>query len=335
MDAIKRKLFAFGAGAVAAFAAPGWACAQAQKIYRLGWLITAEDEAGMKRLFDNVYLPALRDLGYESGRNLEVHVRLSRGHVSRQAGLAEELIALKPDVLLGPEAACVSMAQRTSTIPIVITSSTDPVASGLVKSLARPGTNVTGWSHLILTAKHVELLSEVAPKISRVVLINDASYSRSSPNIQTYDRLAREAAAARKLDSLIVYATATPEGIREAFTEAGRLRNTGIVVAPTAPLNFQRGVIVQEAAQSSIPTVYPFSTYVNAGGLISYGANFAESFRREIAPMIDRILRGANPAEIPVQQSTKFELIVNMKAAREIRLTIPQMVLLRADRVIE
>jgi putative ABC transport system substrate-binding protein len=311
-------------------AAPLLARAQAKKVYRLGWLSTGESEVVMKRLLENRYQPALRDLGYESGRNLEVHVRFSMGQVSRLPALAKELIALKPDILLGAEAACGAMARQTSTIPIVITASNDPVSSGLVQSLARPGTNVTGMTHLTLTAKHVELLSELAPKLSRVVLINDASYYDGR-----FDRLAREAAAARKLELLIIYATATPEGIREAFARASKLRDAGIVVVSTAPFSFLHNTIVQEVSRSRMPAVYPHAHYVSAGGLISYGANLDESFRREIAPIVDRILKGAKPAEIPVQQSRAFELVVNMKAAREIGLTIPQTVLLRADRVIE
>ncbi|MGH8676512.1 MAG: ABC transporter substrate-binding protein, partial [Burkholderiales bacterium] len=217
------------------------------------------------------------------------------------------------------------------TIPIVIIASTDPVAAGLVKSLARPGTNVTGMSNLLLTAKHVELLTEIVPKLSRIVLIIDAT----NPNREIYERVAREAAAIKKLTLLAINATPSPEGIRAAFVQAGDQRGTGVVMGSTGPLYVVRSTIVQEVSRMRATAVYGDARYVEAGGLISYGANLTESYRKEVPPFMDRILKGANPAEMPVQQSARFEMVINLKAAKQLGLTIPQTVLFRADRVIE
>ena len=316
--------------AAAMLALPGWARGQAPKVHRLGWLSTS-DEAFTKPFLEGAFLTGMRELGYEVGRNLVVDVRYSKGDVSRLPALADELIALKPDVLLGIQSACGAMAAKTSTIPIVIVNSVDPVGAGLVKSLARPGMNVTGMSNLLLTAKHVELLTEVAPRLSRIVLINDASFAGR----EVFERLAREAVIAKKLTLLAIDATPNPERIRAAFRQVGSQRDSGVVVASTGPMNFVRSTIAQEASRVRVPAVYAFATSVDAGGLISYGANLFESLRKEVPPYVDRILKGANPAEMPVQQSAKFELVINLKAAREIGLTIPKTVLFRADRVIE
>ena len=316
--------------AAATLALPSWARGQTPKVYRLGWLSTS-DEATTKPFLEGAFLSGMRELGYEAGRNLVVDVRYSKGDASRLPALSDELIALKPDVLLGIESACRVMAKKTSSIPIVILASLDPVAAGLVKSLSRPGTNVTGMSNHLLTAKHIELLAEIAPKLSRIVLINDASFAGR----ESIERMAREAVVAKKLALLAINATPSPEGIRAAFAQAGNQRDTGVVVGSTGPLNFVRSTIAQEASRMRVPAVYGFAPSVDAGGLISYGANLMESIRKEVPPIVDRILKGANPAEMPVQQSAKFEMVINLKTAREIGLKIPQTVLFRADRVIE
>ena len=309
---------------------PGWARAQAQKVYRLGWLATT-DEATTRPFLEGALIPGMGDLGYAVGRNLAVDIRYSRGDAKRLPALADELITLKPDVLLGIESACVAMAAKTSTIPIVNMAGADPVAAGLVKSLARPGTNVTGMSNQVLTAKHVELLAEIVPKLSRIVLINDAT----NPARESHERMAREATAAKKLALLVINATPNPDGIRAAFAQAGTQRNTGVVVPSSGPMIMVRSTFAEEASRLRGPAVYGIAQFVDAGGLISYGQNVAESYRKEVPPYVDRILKGANPAEMPVQQSAKFEMVVNLKTARALGLTIPPTVLFRADRVIE
>ena len=318
--------------AAATLAIPGWARSQAPKVYRLGWLSTS-DEASTFPLLEGAFLKGMREMGYSVGRNLAVDARYSRGDASRLPALTDELIALKPDVLLGIESACRVMARKTSTIPIVILASVDPVAAGLVKSLARPGTNVTGISnqYRVLIAKHIELLTEIVPKLSRVALLNDASFAGR----ETYERSARESAKSKGLNLTVIEAVPDPGGIRAAFEQIAKQRPQGVAVGVTGPLSFVRQAIASEAARIRIPTVYGASNFVDSGGLISYGPNIAESFRTEVAPMVDRILKGAIPAEMPVQQSAKFEMIINQKTARQIGLTIPKTVLFRADRVIE
>ena len=318
--------------AAATLALPGWAHGQAPKIYRLGWL-SAADEATTMPLLEGAFLPGMRELGYAVGRNLVVDVRYARGDVSRFPALSDELIALGPDVLLGNGDTCRAMAKKTSSIPIVLIASLDPVAQGLVKSLARPGTNVTGLSSQFgpLIAKHVELLAEIVPKLSRVALLSDASFIGRA----LYVQIAQETARAKGLTLLVVEAAPNPVGVRTAFAQIEKQRAGGVVVAGTGPFSFVRRVIAGEASRVRLPAIYNSALSVDSGGLISYGVNPMESHRTELPPIVARILKGANPAEMPVQQSAKFEFVVNLKTAREIGVTIPKSILLRADRVIE
>ena len=318
--------------AAATLALPGWARSQARKVYRLGWLSTADEES-KKRSLEEAFLPGMRALGYAVGGNLVVDVRYARGDVSRYPALSDELIALRPDVLLGNGDACRAMAKKTSRIPIVLTGSLDPVAQGLVKSLARPGTNVTGVSSQIgtLIAKQIELLVEIVPKLSRIALLNDASFADRN----LYVRVARETARAKGLTLSVIETAPTPEAIGTAFAKIEQERAQGVVVGGTGPFFGARRALAGESARLRVPAIYNIAGFVEIGGLISYGANIGESLRTEVPPIVDRILKGANPAEMPVQQSAKFEMAINLKTAKEIGVTIPQTVLFRADRVIE
>jgi putative ABC transport system substrate-binding protein len=316
--------------ACATLANPAWVLAQTPKLHRLGWLSPASESSLTPGL--DAFLSGMRALGYEVGRNIVVDVRYAQGNASNLPALTDELIALKPDVLLGIESACRVMASRTKTIPIVILGSVDPVAAGLVKSLARPGTNVTGLSYLIdqLLAKQIELLTEIVPKMSRVALLNDASFAGRD----RLDQFARMGAKAKGL-KLILTAARDPEGVRKAFAELAAERPDGLVVAATGPMFFLLEVIVNEALRARLPAIFAYAQFVEIGGLASYGPNYLESYRNEIPAYVDRILKGANPAEIPVQQSTKFAFAINLKTARELGLKIPPSIMLRADRLIE
>lgn len=277
----------------------------------------------------------MRALGYSTSSNLELNVRYAGGDTGRYPVLADELVALKPDVLLGVGSTCRVMMKRTSTIPIVVIASSDPIAEGLIKSLARPGTNVTGMSNQTsqLISKQVELLAEIFPQQSRVALLVNKS---PDPTLRDdYVRFAGQAARAKGLTLLVIDAVANPEGIRSAFAEIVRQRGESVVIGPSGPIHAIRQTIAGEAARLRLPAVYGISGYVEVGGLLSYGANLLESLRTEVPAIVDRILKGANPAEMPVQQSAKFELAVNLKTARQMGLAIPQTVLIRADRVIE
>jgi putative ABC transport system substrate-binding protein len=312
-------------------ALPGWVLAQTPKRFRVGCLWVGS-EANAKP-FVQAFLAGLRDRGHVVGQNLDVDMRYADGDPGRFPALADELIALKPDVLVGLEHSARAMKAKTSTIPIVLPGSADPVAAGLVKSLARPGTNITGLAYLSdqLIAKHVELLTELVPKMSRVALLNDASVYAELR--ERYELAARTAATAKGL-TLVVVEARDSQSLREAFATLEKDRPDGIVV-PTTPVLFNlRREIIDGARRLRLSAITGLPAIAEGGLLLSYGANFLESYRYA-ASYVDRILKGAKPAELPVEQISKFELVLNMKTAREIDLAIPQSILLRADRVIE
>jgi len=316
---------------VAMLASPPRLFAQTAKRFRLGGLFLA-DEAFVKP-FEDAFLAGLRDLGYVAGRNLVVDIRYARGDSARLPALADELIALKPDVLFGIEVVAVVMRARTTTIPIVLPASTDPVTAGLVQSIRRPGTNVTGMANFgdELVAKHIELLTEIVRKISRVALFNDPL----APAAARFEQVARTAATAKGL-TLIVVGARDPEGVRQAFAALEKERPEGIVVVGTGRTNQLRHEIIGHARRLRLPSIsaLPVAAWAEAGGLITYSANLLESYRRA-ATHVDRILKGANPAELPVEQSTRFDFVINLKTARDIGVTIPPSILVRADRLIE
>ena len=312
-------------------AAPGRAIAQGPRRYRAGCLYLA-DEAFI-RPFQEAFLAGMRERGYVVGRNLDVDLRSARGDERRLPGLADELIALKPDVLLGIEAIAALFRSKTTTIPIVLASSADPVAAGLVQSLARPGTNVTGMANMydVLIGKHIELLTEILPKATRFALINDPLI----PGTARFEEAAHAAARAKGL-TLSIARVRDLASVREAFAALEKDRPQGIVVVPSGRMNQLRHEVIDEVRRLRVPAIsaLPPAAWTEIGGLMSYSADLLDSFRRA-ASHVDRILKGARPGDLPVEQPTKFEFVVNLKAAREIGLTIPQSVLLRADRIIE
>jgi putative ABC transport system substrate-binding protein len=317
-------------------ASPGWVIAQATKRFRVGCLWIA-DEAGAKP-FAEALVAGLRDLGYVPGRNLVLDMRYAAGDTSRLAPLADELIALHPDVLVGIEGTAVAMKAKTTAIPIVLTYSSDPIALRLVQSLARPGTNVTGMAYLSdqLIAKHIELLVEIAPKMSRVALFNYAALPNDplARVAARAEQFAKMAAAAKGL-ILSVASARDADGVRHAFAQLEAVRPEGIVVFATGPTYLLRHEMISHVRRLRVPSISSLPVaWVEDGGLLNYGPNFIETYRYA-ATFVDRILKGVKPPELPVQQPTKFEFVINLKAAREIGVTIPQSLLLRADRVIE
>lgn len=305
--------------------------AQAARQFRVGCLYLADEP--FVRPFQAAFVEGMRERGYAGGRNLVVDVRYAAGDSSRLPALVEELIALKPDVLFGIESVAIAMRAKTTTIPIVVPAGSDLVAAGLVQSLARPETNVTGIANLgdQLVAKHIEFLTEIIPKISRVALLNDPL----SPGAARFEQFARNAADAKGL-TLIVASARDPEGVRQAFATFEKERAQGLVVQATGRANQLRNEILAHARRLRLPSVsaLPAAAWAEGGGLITYAANIIENFRYA-ATYVDRILRGARPADLPVEQAARFEFVVNLKTAREIGITIPQSVLWRADRVIE
>jgi putative tryptophan/tyrosine transport system substrate-binding protein len=325
---VARRCFLLGA---AALAAARLARAQVRRPRRLGLLATT-DEKTVRPFFLDAFLAGMRDLGYELERDLKLDIRYARGEMSRLPALADELIALGPDVLLGIEPAVIVLAGKTSSIPIVLAGSSDPVAAGLVKSLAQPGTNVTGMAHLYhdLVAKQIELLLEMAPATSRVALLTDSTY----PSRERFEQQARVSATAKGL-RLTIAPVQDAEGVRRAFERFTAERADGIIVGASGTMVFLRHEIMRQAEKARIPAIYAQSDTVREGGLASYGADLPASYRRDVPRFVDRILKGEKPSDLPIQRTTKYELAINLKAARDIGLSIPKSIVLRADEVIE
>jgi putative tryptophan/tyrosine transport system substrate-binding protein len=297
----------------------------AGKVWRIGYL-----NAGSGRIVE-AFRQGLRDLGYVEGQNIVIEYRQADGQLNRLADLAAELVRLPVDVLVTPGENAARVAQQaTHTIPIVLAAGSDPVGLGLVASLARPGGNLTGLSLMgsELEGKRLELLKEAVPTASRVgVLFNPASIGAVHQWRET-ERAARSlgvqlyALEGRQADELEhAFATATSAG-------AGAL-----IVLRSFPLETHRTRILQLAAQSRLPVISDLRSFVDDGGLMSYGPSLPDLFRRA-ATYVDKILKGAKPGDLPVEQPTKFELIINLKTAKAMGLTIPPTLLFQADEVI-
>jgi putative ABC transport system substrate-binding protein len=326
-----RRAFLAGTGA-AFLAAPLHAEAQpAAKVARIGWL--GDRPATGPRL--EAFLQGLRDLGYIEGRNLVIEYRYAEGKPERYSSLAVELVALKVDVIVAANTlAALAAKQATKTIPIVSVGAGDPVTSGLVTSLARPGGNVTGLSSLApeLVGKCLELLKQAVPGVSRVAVLWQPGAQGERAEM---DMLKEAEVAARSLGvQLQLVETRGPADFEKAFSEITKARAGALTVLGSAMLNNERRRLVDLAAKNRLPAVYSSSQFVDAGGLMSYGANIADLWRRA-ATYVDKILKGAKPADLPVEQPTKFELVINLKTAKALGLTIPPAVLARADEVIE
>ena len=276
----------------------------------------------------------LRDLGYVEGRNVVIESRDAEGKPERLPALAAELVALKVDVLVAqPTVAALAAKQATRTLPIVFPVA-DPVSSGLVTSLARPGGNLTGLSILApeMVGKGLELLKQAVPGVSRVAVLWDPG---AFPERTAKDMRKEVEVAARALGVRLQFIEARgPDDFDRAFSEMTRARAGALTVLGGSMLFSERKRLVDLAAKNRLPAVYPWREGVDAGGLMAYGPNVADLFRRA-ATYVDKILRGAKPADLPVEQPTKFELVINLKAAKALGLTIPPSVLLRADEVIQ
>ena len=305
---------------------------QAAKIARIGFL--GANVAASPHI-QQAFLQGLRDLGYVEGRNVVIESRSAEGKLERLPALAAELVALKVDVIVAGGTSQVRAAQQaTRTIPIVFAISLDPVTDGFVTSLARPGGNVTGLSLLApqLVAKRLELLTQAVPGVSRVaVLWHPGAFGDRTEK----DMLKEVEVAARGLAVRLQYLEARrPDDFDRAFSEMTRARAGALIVLPSPMFLGERRRLADLAAQNRLPAVYPFRESVDAGGLMSYGPDFVDLFRRA-ATYVDRILKGTKPGDLPVEQPTKFQLLINLKAARALGLTIPPSVLARADEVVE
>ncbi len=275
---------------------------------------------------------AMRELGYVEGRNVVFEARGADGKVERLAALAAELVRLKVDVIVTAGTSAAPAARlATATIPIVMATGGDPLGLGIVESLARPGGNVTGVTTLSseLSAKRLELAQEVVPGASRVAILGDARNANTAPSIQETQAAAR--AHGVRLHAVGVWSPAEFDG---AFSTIARERPAVLLVVASPVFFGERRRLAELAMKHRLPTVFSFREYAEAGGLIAYGSDLAAGFRRAAA-FVDKILRGAKPGDLPVEQPTKFELVINLKTAKALGLTIPRQILLRADKVIE
>jgi putative ABC transport system substrate-binding protein len=314
-------------------AAPLAAEAQpAAKVPRIGYL--AGNLAASPHL-PEAFRQGLRDLGYVEGRNVVIEYRSAEDKLERLPALAAELVALKVDVIVAPNTpTALAAKQATRTLPIVFTFVGDPVGSGLVTSLARPGGNVTGLSLLFpeLVGKCLELLKQAVPRVSRVAFL----WQPGALDERTEkDRLKRAEVAARALGVRLQFVEARgPEDFDRAFSDMTRARAEALTALGGAMLFNERRRLVALAAKHRLPAVFPFREFVDVGGLMAYGPDLADLSRRA-ATYVDKILKGAKPGDLPVEQPTKFELVINVKTAKALGLTIPQSVLGRADEVIQ
>ncbi|HXC22858.1 MAG TPA: ABC transporter substrate-binding protein [Steroidobacteraceae bacterium] len=277
------------------------------------------------------FVQGLQQLGWTDGRNLHVDFRFGAGNAANVRKYAEELVALAPDVILAVSQGLGPSLQATRTIPIVFTIVPDPVGAGFVESLSRPGGNATGFLMLeySLCGKWLELLKEIAPSVTRAAVLRDSS----DPAGVGQFAVIQSAAPGVGVDVSPINLRDAAE-IERAVAAFAQTANGGLIVTTSALSVVHRDLIVALAAQHNLPAVYSERFYVAAGGLISYGPNFRDQFRRA-AGYVDRILKGQKPADLPVQAPTKYELVVNLKTAKALGLTIPPTVLGRADEVIE
>jgi putative ABC transport system substrate-binding protein len=302
---------------------------QAAKVGKIGWLSIGSDSGAGSTI--RAVPPELRALGYVEGKNIAFDYRYADNKLDRLPALADELVRLKVDVLVTPGTpAAIAAKNATRTIPIVFFRVSDPVPLGLVDSLSRPGGNVTGFTEIseVLAGKRLELLKETVPKLSRVAVLWNPQNPGNAQQWKESQLPARELGL--QLHSMEVSSADKYEG---AFKEAVKARSGALAVAQDALAGSNLKLIADLAIKHRLPASYPRGEFVDNGGLMSYGPDPDESFKR-VASMIDKILKGAKPADLPVEQPTKFELVINLKTAKQIGLTIPPEVLARANRLI-
>jgi len=305
---------------------------QPTKIARIGY-VSGTGNPSNPGPYVEALRQGLRDLGYVEGKNIAIEYRGADGKPDRYPSLMNELVQLKVDVLVAPTLPAILAAnQATKTIPIVMVTNTEPVAAGLIDSLARPGGNITGLSTLSqdLSGKRLELLTEVVPRLSRVAVLRDADSQNSAITFKEYEAAAR--ALKVQLQSLDVRGH-NPD-LEGAFQAATKGRNNAIITITTASLFVQQKRIVDLAITNRLPSMYHGITWVESGGLMSYSTDDLAIYRRA-ATYVDKILKGTKPADLPVEQPTKFEFAINLKTAKALNLTIPPLVLFRADKVIK
>lgn len=326
---MKRRQFITLVGGAAA-ALPLAAHAQQPKRMRRIGVLSGRVEGEQNNLLAAFKL-GLEQLGWTDGHNVLIDYRWAAGNAENYRKYAAELIALSPDVILAPGGSLASLLQATRTVPIVFTITADPVGAGFVDSLARPGGNATGFLQFefSLTAKWLELLKEIAPGVTRAAVVRDPA----NPNGIGQFAVIQYVAPSLGMEVTAVNLRDAGE-MERGIAAFARFPNGGLVTASTALANVHRDLIIAIAASHRLPAIYFDRAFVSAGGLVSYGADFPDQFRRA-AGYVDRILRGEKPADLPVQVPTKYDLTINLKTASALGLVVPPTLLARADEVIE
>jgi len=308
---------------------------QPAKVSRIGWLLTGSLEAPETRALLSAFRQGVRERGYVEGQNLVIEYRPAEGRLDRFPALAADLVRLKVDLIVAGSTSAARAAQKaTTTIPIVAPTMGDPIGDGLEASLARPGGNITGLTFLgpELAPKRLELLKEALPKMTRLVGIwHPGSLSERTAK----DMLSQTETAARTLGvHLELIEVRSPDEIDRAFSTMARQRPDAFVMFPSVMFFIERRRVVDLADKHRLPSIYVSREFVDIGGLFSYGASIPDLFRRT-AVYVDKILKGARPADLPVEQPTKFELVINLKTAKALGLMMPPSMLQRADEVIQ
>ena len=305
------------------------AIAAEARIPRIGYLLARGSQPGI----DGAFFKRLQELGYIEGKNIVIERRFADGKFDQLPRLVQELIDLKVEIIVAaPFPAAHAAKQATTTIPIVMLSGGDPVGVGLVNSMARPGGNVTGVSNQAteVIPKMLELLHAAVPGAARIALL----VNPTNPIHESYKKVFEDTATMLGVGTVVVHA-AGPGEFERAFGTVVRERTTGGIIVPQDPMFFdQRERLIEHAAKRRLPIMAPFREFATGGGLMSYGRNLREGFAH-LAVYVDKILKGARPGDLPVEQPTKFELVINLKAAKALGITIPQSILIRADEVIQ
>ena len=315
--------------------AVGWPLAaraqQAERMRRIGVISAGRSDDPGLGARNAAFVQGLAQLGWTDGRNVRIDYRSGEGNADDLRKYAAELVALAPDVILAPGGPAIErMLQATRVVPIVFVIAIDPVGSGFVESLSRPGVRATGFMQFEynLCAKWLELLKEIAPGVTRVAVLRDPA----TPTGVGQFAVIQSAAPSLGVEVIPINVRDAPE-VERAVTAFARTGNDGLIVT-AGPLRGHGNLIAALAARHKLPAIYPSRFYVVGGGLVSYGADFVDQYRRA-ASYVDRILKGEKPADLPVQAPTKYELVINLKTAKALGLTVPPTLLARADEVIE
>jgi putative ABC transport system substrate-binding protein len=328
---LRRREFIAALGGAAAW--PLAARAQQDgRVRRIGYLAALDENDPVAKTMVSAFTQALGDLGWTVGRNVRMDLRWAGGDINRFRALAQELVGLQPDIIVTTGTpATVAFQRETRTIPIVFSGVVDPVASGIVARLDRPSGNVTGFAawEPTLVGKWLELLSEIAPGLKRAAIMFNPDLLPVSSFMPPFETAARSLKVAP-----IIAPVHSEVEIETAIIALGREPGSGVVVMPDVFLVAHRALIISAAARNNVPAVYRYSYLVRDGGLLAYGSVEVDIFRRA-ATYVDRILRGEKPGDLPVQFPTKYEMVVNLKAAKALGLEVPPSIMLRADEVIE